>query len=64
MKLILLQRHYKPDGWLGLMCGAKLYINFDGKFEFKDAFDMLKREILKHLDVIEDEVDGPKGMAK
>ena len=39
------QRYYHPDGWLGMLCGAKMYINFDGKYQFSHAFTMLKREI-------------------
>lgn len=42
---LMLQRHYRPDGWLGIMMGAKLYINFDGKYTFDHACNMLVREL-------------------
>ena len=42
---LVLQRHYKADGWLGIMMGAKFYVNFDGKYEFEQAFSMLVREL-------------------
>ena len=42
---LMMQRHYKPDGWLGMLLGSKFYINFDGKYEFEDAFEMLEREL-------------------
>ena len=55
----MLQRYYKPDGWLGLLLGAKLYINFDGKF----AFDMAYKKLIKELESLQlrhggDQVDG------
>lgn len=42
---IMTQRGYKPDGWLGMLTGSKLYINFDGKYDFKTAFEKLRLEI-------------------
>ncbi len=42
---LMMQRHYKPDGWLGMMVGAKLYINFDGKHDFDTAYQMLMKEM-------------------
>jgi hypothetical protein len=41
----MLQRRYRLDGWLGIMMGAKLYINFDGKNTFDHAFTMLLKEL-------------------
>ena len=45
----MMQRHYKADGWLGMLMGAKLYINFDGKYEFEEAFEMLMKELEPYL---------------
>ena len=42
---LLMQRKYRPDGWLGMLAGAKLYINFDGKYTFDKAFAMLEKEL-------------------
>jgi len=42
---LMMQRYYKPDGWLGILIGAKLYINFDGKYEFDVASEMLLKEL-------------------
>ena len=42
---LMLQRKYKPDGWLGLIMGAKLYINFDGKYKYEEAMTMLLKEL-------------------
>ena len=36
---------YKPDGWLGFIMGAALYINFDGKYPFQEAMTMLQKEL-------------------
>ena len=46
---LMMQRRYKPDGWLGMLMGAKKYINFDGKFEFEVAYSDLMREMQRHL---------------
>ncbi len=42
---MMMQRHYKADGWLGMLLGAKFYINMDGKYDFEEAFQMLLREL-------------------
>ena len=41
---MLMQTGYKPGGWLGLINGAKLYIDFS-QFPFDQAFNLLIREI-------------------
>jgi hypothetical protein len=41
---ILLDEHYKPDGWLLFLLGQLLYVNF-GKYEFSRAMKMLITEI-------------------
>ncbi len=42
---LMMQRHYRPDGWLGMLLGSKLYINFDGKYTFEHAYTMLLKEL-------------------
>ncbi|WAQ93425.1 hypothetical protein MAR_005896 [Mya arenaria] len=37
--------NYKPDGWLGLMIGTKLFFDFSGKYEFQDKMGDLLKEI-------------------
>ncbi|CAF0972896.1 unnamed protein product [Didymodactylos carnosus] len=41
---ILAQSKYKADGWLGFLCGSRLYIDFT-KYDFQIAFDRLIKEI-------------------
>jgi hypothetical protein len=41
---LLLQSKYKPTGWLGLLLGASLYIDFT-KNDFTQNYEKLKREI-------------------
>ena len=41
----MMQRHYRADGWLGMLLGSKLYINFDGKYTFEHAYSMLLKEL-------------------
>lgn len=40
-----LQNNYKPDGWLGLICGSKLFFDFSGKYKFDDKMKELLKEI-------------------
>ena len=54
---LMMQRRYKPDGWLGMLMGAKQYVNFDGKFDFGYAYDMLVREIHRYMKA-DDSTDG------
>lgn len=42
---LMMQRGYRADGWLGMLMGAKLYCNFDGKYEFDQAYEKLINEI-------------------
>ncbi|CAF3996616.1 unnamed protein product [Rotaria sp. Silwood2] len=41
---ILLQQHYKPDGWLLFLVGQLLYVDFT-KYEFSQAMEMLIKEL-------------------
>jgi hypothetical protein len=41
---ILIQKHYKPDGWLAFIIGSLLYIDFT-KYAHDDAIKMLTREM-------------------
>ena len=47
---VLLQKHYKPDGWLLFLIGQLLYVDFT-KYEFPRAIEMLFKE-LKDSDTI------------
>ncbi|CAF1533166.1 unnamed protein product [Adineta ricciae] len=41
---VLLQKHYKPDGWLLFLIGQLLYVNFT-KYEFDQAIEILMKEL-------------------
>ena len=41
---VLLQKHYRPDGWLLFLIGQLIYIDFM-KYEFDRAKDMLLKEL-------------------
>ncbi|CAF4994549.1 unnamed protein product [Rotaria sp. Silwood1] len=41
---ILLQKHYKPDGWLLFLIGQLLYVDFT-KYVFPQAIEMLFKEL-------------------
>ena len=51
---VLLQKHYRPDGWLLFLTGQLLYVDFI-KYEFGRAMEMLFKE-LKSEDVGETNV--------
>lgn len=44
-----MERGYNPDGWLGFICGAKLYYEFSHKYPFEQKMPSLMKEILKQL---------------
>ncbi|UJR22654.1 hypothetical protein I4U23_025693 [Adineta vaga] len=46
---VLMQKHYKPDGWLLFLIGQLLYVDFT-KYDFDRAMEMLMKE-LKATDV-------------
>ena len=48
---VLLQKHYKPDGWLLFLVGQLLYVDFV-KYDFEQAMKMLLKE-LKVADLLE-----------
>jgi len=41
---LIVRQAYRPDGWLGLLLGSRIYIDF-GRFEFKEACELLLNEI-------------------
>jgi hypothetical protein len=43
-----MQVGYKPDGWLGLLLGAKIFIDFT-KYPFQEAMDKLSMELSQQL---------------
>jgi hypothetical protein len=43
---LIMQKSFKPDGWLGLILGSKIFIDFT-KYEFEECFRRLKNEISK-----------------
>ncbi|KAL5019742.1 hypothetical protein ScPMuIL_002634 [Solemya velum] len=42
---LMLQKRYRPDGWLGAILGAKLYFDFSGKYPFEKTFQGLTKEL-------------------
>lgn len=41
---LIVREEYRPDGWLGLLLGSRIYINF-GRFDFKTGCEALLNEI-------------------
>ncbi|CAC5411830.1 unnamed protein product [Mytilus coruscus] len=42
---LMLQKQYRPDGWLGVILGAKLYFDFSGKYPFEKPWNGLMKEL-------------------
>lgn len=42
---LMLQKKYRPDGWLGFILGAKLYFDFSGKYPVDKALTGLLKEL-------------------
>jgi len=45
---IMAEPGYKPDGWLGLLCGDKVYFNFREEEIWEESIDKLDKEIQKY----------------
>jgi hypothetical protein len=41
---LIMQKDYKPDGWLGIILGSKIFVNFT-RYEFSECMRRLKLEI-------------------
>ena len=51
---LIMERGYKPDGWLGIILGSKIFIDFT-KYDLKECIRRLLKEIdnYTHADLIE-----------
>ena len=55
---LMMQRNYKPDGWLGMLVGTKFWINFHSKHVIEQGVTKLVKELGgRGKDV--DNTDGP-----
>ncbi|XP_046563069.1 uncharacterized protein LOC124271943 [Haliotis rubra] len=57
---LLMQRAYKPDGWLGMIKGTKLFFDFSGKYPYDQKMADLAKELGEHgkTQPLTDEIDG------
>ena len=42
---IILERNHKPDGWLGMLVGSKVWLDFTEESKFDDHMKLLMRQI-------------------
>nr|XP_022304912.1 uncharacterized protein LOC111111976 isoform X2 [Crassostrea virginica] len=62
---LMVQTRYRPDGWLGMILGAKLYFDFSGKYPFEKPWNGLMKELkgMGRLSVLDgnstDRTDAP-----
>ena len=55
---LMVEKNYTADGWLGFLAGAKFWVDFTDKENFKDGMNKLIRE-LGERGKIENELKGP-----
>ncbi|KAJ8391656.1 hypothetical protein AAFF_G00087970 [Aldrovandia affinis] len=48
---LMMERNYNPDGWLGALLGAKLWIDFSDGCNFEESINQLIKEIKGHTPV-------------
>ena len=59
-----MQKDYKPDGWLGIILGSKIFVNFT-RYEFNECIRRLKIELDNVLaNVKPDELNLPEKIEK
>lgn len=51
---LILQKNYKPDGWLGIILGSKIFVDFT-KYEFHECIRRLKHELKSIHDTVSDQ---------
>ncbi|XP_076444160.1 uncharacterized protein LOC143282413 [Babylonia areolata] len=56
---LLMERNYKPDGWLGILRGSKLFFDFSGKYPYEKKLEELVKELGQRGRGGSSEVDGP-----
>ncbi|XP_076437546.1 uncharacterized protein LOC143276783 isoform X2 [Babylonia areolata] len=42
---LIMQQGYRPDGWLGMILGAKLFYDFSGKYSFESRIEGLLKAV-------------------
>ncbi|KAK6167536.1 hypothetical protein SNE40_021537 [Patella caerulea] len=47
---LIMERGYRPDGWLGFILGAKLFYDFSGKYSFETRIDGLMKAVKQVYD--------------
>ena len=45
---LIMQQNYKPDGWLGIILGSKIFVNFT-KYDYQECLKRVNHEIDKLL---------------
>ncbi|XP_070182482.1 uncharacterized protein [Littorina saxatilis] len=56
---LMMQKKYRPDGWLGAILGAKLFFDFSGKYPFDKSMQGLLKELRGRGSRGQDSVDEP-----
>ena len=46
---LMMESNYRPDGWLGIIIGSKLWIDFSRGQIIRDSVEKLKKELGNYL---------------
>ncbi|XP_033750309.1 uncharacterized protein LOC117334666 [Pecten maximus] len=57
---VLMQTKYKPDGWLGILVGSKLFYEFTNKYPFENKMKELIRELENRFRIMSKKDPTPK----
>ncbi|XP_025089898.1 uncharacterized protein LOC112561555 [Pomacea canaliculata] len=60
---LIMERSYKPDGWLGMILGAKLFYDFSGKYSFESRLEQLIKAVQKHVGNVTEEPESFKQLS-
>ena len=44
----MMEEYYRPDGWLGIILGAKFYMDFSGRLVIEEEMNKLLKEVHMH----------------
>ncbi|XP_030828276.1 uncharacterized protein LOC100892829 isoform X3 [Strongylocentrotus purpuratus] len=45
---VMMEEYYQPDGWLGIILGAKFYMDFSGRLDIEEEMNKLLKEVQMH----------------
>ena len=60
---LIMQQNYKPDGWLGLILGSKIYVDFN-KYSYDECLKRVKHELKNIFEISELSLPNKHGLSE